>query len=268
MKLFREYALKKFNRWGAMYSESQIDDFIPGYKGLYAYSEDDADLIRSSRTSRGFSRFKPYADRLTIDIDGSVEDLKHNLKILVGKGYGVRVFRSGGVDSFHLEVPHAEGWIGHDHLPYSHRRVILDLGLRCDMCLYQHGRIFRMEGMVHEKTRVKKALVKIYPGDPIDVPIVQEPEKQFFAVSVDPDDLGLLLMSVACRASQQPVKGERHLLLWGIASDFFKLGMGFEAVLDFCQAINRTWQHAKTEDEVTHAVQGAHTWAGGTSAKT
>lgn len=257
-RLYREYCSRKINRWGNMVPINHLPDLIPGYAGLYAYSKDDAGIIRGNRSSRGLDRFVPWADRLTIDVDDSREHMKHNLKILLEAGYGVDLYKSGGVESYHLEVMHRDGWVGHPHLPYSHRQLVTSLGLQCDLCIYQHGRIFRMKGMVHEKTGNRKTLVKSFPGSPIEVPIVAKPSRSYTFVTNDSDDLGLVLMDIATRASVQPEPGDRHMLLWGIACDLFRMGLDFGSVDDFCQRVNDTWKHAKTAEEVTHAVRGAY----------
>lgn len=228
-----------------------------GYVSHYAFSQEDAALIKERGHSRGFDEFAVWANCLIIDIDtGREADLRQALSKL--QGIRLDVYSSGS-KGFHIQVWHR--WMQSEHLPHSHLMWVeaQGLGIPYDRTMFQHGRIVSLPGRIHPKTKRRKTLLFRQRGRLIDVPIIAPPQPTFnFEGQGDLDKLQSALLRVANVASIDPAPGDRHRHLWGTAEDLARAGISYETALELLLNINDRWSNPKSPDEVRASVSSAY----------
>jgi hypothetical protein len=221
----------------------------PGYASIYQFDEDAALDIKSTGMSRGFDRFDVYAESLTIDIDeGDV-----GLKAAEGRlsEYGYEVWSSGG-KGYHIVINHEP--VFDKRLPYSHKRVVEELGIICDTSLYQPGRILSLPGRVHPKTKKKKEYIRSHEGKLLEFKLEEKPKINFDFDGVD-EDASTVFMRLADLTKYSPYKGQRHMTLWTLSRTMSKSGISYEDAIVMLQMINRMWKEPKDPAEVTAACE-------------
>ena len=257
VKLFREWAQRLNDRNGYMLPVEEIAHLVnftnnPGFSSLYAYSEEDAMIIKESGCSRGYDRFVPSSDFLAIDIDTGEEDLILAEDIL--KGYGYEVWSSGS-KGYHIILKHE--LIRDKRLPYSHSRVVKDLGINADFSLYQPGRIFRLPRCIHQKTGRRKALVRTVEGGLIDVPLLEKPPIEFSFSFGGDGDYKTALGKLWSLAEEGLEEGARNNRMWNVASSLVNAGFELDAVFSFLSTVNNNQISPLSEDELKQVVGSA-----------
>lgn len=256
---YREWCSKVQNRKGLMVPVTAIPNLLKlsdtGYASVYMFKEADALEIKASGNSSGFDKYEVAADALVIDIDNGEEGLHPVIKALAAKGLAYEIWNSGG-KGFHILIPH--DLISSIHLPFSHKKVVEEMGLAVDTSLYQHGRLLSLPGRVHPKTKKKKRLLQIVDGKRLDLKIIAKPEPVFnFGEHLGLSELTKGLKRVIDMIEAPPSPGNRHTKLWGAAKDLADSGLSFDTVLDIMEGVNGTWDDKKDPSEIRQAVEQA-----------
>ena len=254
--LYKEWCSKFNTRCGNMVTLPHLEKIQTtlrdtGYSGIYAFNEEDAKAIINQRSSQGMDRFEVTSSQLPIDLDDGDDSVEDVLKKL--EGYKYELWTSGG-KGYHIILFHEP--ITSIDLPYSHRQWIEDIGISCDISLYQHGRIFSMPGRVHPKTKRRKALIRSVEGDLITVKLKQKPELEL-AFDGEEEELLTGLLNLVNLATYEPPTGRRHTKIWGTAKDLLRAGFPQDAVEKFILRINEEWKNKKPEEEVLAAINQA-----------
>lgn len=167
-----EWAKTKLNRVCNLLTKEELADKT-GYRSVYGFDDVACSYfleIGRVKDSRGFNVF---ADEILIDFDDALEDAEKFYHILLEMGISFDVYDSGG-RSIHYHIPHQEIWS--PNLPRSHKTWVQQFNLKADLSIYQHGRIFRLPGTIHEKTYRKKALLESIKTDKIlNLDLVESP---------------------------------------------------------------------------------------------
>lgn len=267
---FVEWCPKFTSRAGRMLNLKSLTFLLSqpkdtGFSSNYVFTAEDANTIRESGSSRGFSQFKVGAWHICLDLDEGKPQLDKVLAKLDSEGYGYYVYMSGG-KGYHVYIPMTE-FIVSEHLPYSQRLWVENLGLAVDTTIFQHGRIISLPGRVHHKTKVKKSFVLQKPGKSATVEIVERPlvEYNFSGDLGEGDPLQNALNSLALLVTAPPSVGHRHTRLWASASDLARAGFDFNTTLGVLTRINDEWTERKTTEELQAAVKQAFDRCGPTA---
>lgn len=253
MTWFREHTKKVFLRRGNMLPEADTD--LPGFHTVYRFSEEAAEEIRKQGNSRGFSRFPVFADSVWFDFDDDRNEIKHLISVLDQHKLGYTVYTTGN-RGFHVSVPHTP--LFDVTVPYTHKKLVEDLGVTCDPTLYQHSRLLRTIGTVHEKTGKPKQVIDHVDGEAILEISLRSPEESRFKICevADEELLPFLLSSLARLYGNSPGEGRRHTTCWGLARDAARCGLSFETTLELLLTMNASWRKdSKDVDYIRNACE-------------
>jgi hypothetical protein len=226
----------------------------PGYSSVYWFSRDDALEVRASEHSGNFSRFAAGSDALAIDIDDGEAGLKTALAILDREGLAYEIWTSGG-KGYHLILPHE--FVYDRRLPFSHRTVVEQLGLTCDLSLYQHGRVISLPGRIHPQTGRRKTFCEAKDGTMINIPMFEPPPYMFNPPPTDKNFV-MWLYQVTRLAEAEPAPGNRHTRLWSAAMTAAEIGLDQDLTQQLLIEVNNSWKVPKHESEVIRAVSQAY----------
>lgn len=224
-----------------------------GYASVYMFDADAAAAIRDARSSSGLSRYPVTADTLTLDLDKGEEQLKRVEEKL--RGYSYLVYDSGG-KGFHVVLRLQEPVSG-TNVPYSQRRWAEWLDVDADLSLYQAGHIISLPGRKHPKTGRRKTLIREVAGNPLELVLVDPPERVFSISDSDQSELERGLWRLIGMLKQEPGAGNRHMAIWSTAKHFADAGIAYDTALDLLTECNDTWDEPKTAQEVQAAVNQA-----------
>jgi hypothetical protein len=262
MKLFREWVLQPNQRRGTMLPLERFKDILrapdPGYASVYAFREEDAQVIIEAKSSAGMNRFAVQTDVLMIDLDDGDRQLRRAEAALAALGLSYTVWASGG-KGYHISIPMRCACFSID-LPYSQRKWVEALDVGADLSLYQHGRVLSLPGRVHPKTGNRKTKVKdvLGGGLKLDLPLICSPAPVFAAIEGGAGDLEAGLWQLIGILGKEPEPGNRHTKIWSTAKSLADAGLSYDTALDLLTEVNNKWEHAKTLAEVTAAVQQAY----------
>jgi len=251
---YREHVSKVYQRSGNML-EADTAVSLPGFSTVYAFSEEHAAEIRSSGSSKGLSRFPVFSDRVIFDFDDGWNSASKLVSWLTERDLGYDLYESGG-KGFHVLTAHNP--IYDVNLPFTHRTFAQSIGVSCDTTLFQHGRLLRNPGTIHEKTGKPKVLVEQHEGGSILELSIKTPEPTRFSISqIDDEDVSKFFFSeIGNRIGNSPGAGRRHTFFWGLARDAFRTGLSFDATLEILLMLNATWgEDAKDTEYVTRAAE-------------
>lgn len=239
----------------------------PGFCTIYAFDEVARAAVKAQGDATGLSRFPVYADRLWLDIDVQNDTPEEReavrlrareiTKELQAEDLHITVWESGS-KGYHIGI-RTTPMFGKD-VPWSHREYVLSRGWKCDMSLYQHGRLFRNPNAIHKKTGRRKSKVFEYAGTKLlDIQMVPAPVSDTIdrdtLTSVDLARIGLSRLSGIVQST--PLPGMRHTSLWSCATQLLEAGLDLSTVSGLMKWANRTFPEPKTEDEVERAVNQA-----------
>jgi hypothetical protein len=232
----------------------------PGFASVYAFTEQDARLVRERGHSRGLAEFEVWADKVAIDIDTGDEGLRPVLAILDAEGLAYEVWLSGG-KGYHVYTPHSP--ILDKRLPHSHGAYVKSLGITCDLSLYQPSRVLRLPGTIHPVTGKRKQFVERKPGKMATFPLLEAPAFNFSPRLSEKSVEHAMLRVLSLITNPPPSgQGKRHTLLWGAAKDFAEAGTPYLTALGILLEVNRSWQKPKPFEKVEAAVVQAYRQAG------
>lgn len=247
MTWFREYSPKVYTRSGDM-RPSDVATALHGFSTVYAFSEEHADIIRSSGASKGMNKYPVYADCITFDLDNGDKFLKPLIGWFTEKGLGYRLYDSGN-KGYHFCVPHTP--IYNIDLPYTHRMLAEATGVEYDPTLYQAGRLLRNIGTIHEKSGRPKQIIEQVEGESIlEITLRHPPESRFKISEVEDEELlPFFLNAVSNLYGNSPGCGKRHTIAWGLARDASRCGLSYETTLELLLTINASWGSDSKEPE-------------------
>lgn len=225
----------------------------PGYKSLYGFSEQDAQIIIQNGSSKGFKYFTPFSSELVIDIDTGTVDLIACEAALKDRGLGYVVEESGS-KGYHVTIKHQP--VYDSDLPYSQRSFVSELGFTYDEGLYRPDRLIRLRRTIHEKTGRRKKIIKIIKGSILELPIIPQPEIDWSLTgSGEGSDIQTVLMRCLDATLNDVSPGSRYNTLFTLARDFNNCGLSGECALEVLTQINDTWSESKESSEVKVAVE-------------
>ena len=211
-----------------------------GFRTIYSFAEDAAEVIKAQGASRGMARFPVYADKVVWDFDQGESGVKDAIAWAKELDLPYALFSSGS-KGFHFEVPHTP--IFDVNVPYTHKCLVEKVGIPTDPSLYHAARLFRLEGTIHEKTGKPKVLVERHDGGSILELSIKTPEPTRFSISqIDDEDVSkFLFQEISNRIGNSPGCGRRHVWAWGMARDAYRTGLSYEATLELLKMVNSTW---------------------------
>jgi hypothetical protein len=250
--LYREFAEKVFHRRGNMLPANEVAK-KQGFCSIYAFQEDAAKEIIAQGNSKGLGRFPVWSDKVVFDLDNGEEGLADLLNWAKERGLGYRLYFSGS-KGYHCEIPHIP--VLDKNLPYTHRLFAEATGISCDPSMYQHARLYRLEGTLHEKTGKPKQFVEEVEGENLlEIAIREPPESRFKIRDVEDSELlPFFLSRVATLAGSSPGPGRRHISFWQLAKDAYQCGISFDTTLELCLTVNGTWKDDAKEYEYVLAA--------------
>lgn len=257
MQFYKEYSPKVYTRHGDM-RPSDVATALHGFSTVYSFSEEHANIIRSSGSSKGLNKYPVYADCITFDLDNGDKYLKPLIEWFTEKGLGYRLYDSGN-KGYHLCVDHTP--IYDIDLPYTHRLLAEATGVEYDPTLYQAGRLLRNIGTIHEKSGRPKQLIEEVEGESLlEITLRHPPESRFKISEVEDEELLPFVFSrVAQLVNNSPGAGRRHVTFYGLAKDAARCGISFDTVLEMCQLVNSTWGgDSKESEQVRSSVEGGY----------
>lgn len=263
-KYWVEYSLKTTQRSGKMIPVSSLPEFYTkgnaGYSSYYWFREEDAREIQKQGNSIGLSRFSVYTRYLVVDIDrendtaAALRDMEAYTAELRGMGLKHSVWVSGG-KGFHIYI-HCEPMEGID-VPYSQLCWVKERGWKVDLTLYQHGRLLSNPGRKSEKTGIRKHKLSDYPGELLQVPRVQPPERATRTAEIGSADLARVALFRLQKALEQD-PSSRHTTLWSLAGTLAEAGMEEQLTTDLLRWINKFWTQPKDDEGLIRAVNQAY----------
>jgi hypothetical protein len=258
MGVWKEWCPQLWDRRGTMVPIEKFDAIIkyikdPGYSSVYGFDDEAANEIMASGMSRNFGKYSTISNTLSIDLDDAGESLPETLIKL--QQFKFELFFSGG-KGHHIILHHDS--INSKDLPYSHRKWVEDMEIKCDMSLYQAGRILSLPGRIHKKTGKRKELLKVNEGDNIDLKLVPKPEVMFNFSEISESSVKDALAGLWNLSLYEPLEGSRHMTIWKNATELFKAGFQRDAVESFILHISKDWKNSLTEGELTEAIRQAY----------
>jgi hypothetical protein len=103
---YLEHCEKVMFRHGVMLPEVVVKQ-LTGFRSVYGFSKEDAEVINKSGSSRGFSQYTVYSDTWFLDFDNNFQGVKDTLEWIKSKNFGYRLYESGG-KGHHIEIPTTE----------------------------------------------------------------------------------------------------------------------------------------------------------------
>ncbi len=259
-----EYALEPNKRAGVMIPVSALPQVYErpdaGYCTYYWFRKEDADAIRQSRKSVGFSNYSVYTKYLVLDIDRehdlnqALRDMEEYSHILQGENIRPSIWASGG-KGFHIYIS-CEDMEG-NHVPYSQLEWVKARNWKVDFSLYQHARLLSNPGRKHKKTGGRKHKIRSHDGNLLRVPAVYPPIKEPAPIVVtSADKLRLAFFRLQRILEADP--DSRHTTIWSTASLCAESGMTQDLTTQLIQMVNQQWTNPKDPDGLVRAIQQAY----------
>lgn len=236
---------------------SCLDNSI-GFRSVYMFSKEDAEIIRERGSSKGFKYFNLYSDCLFVDIDIKSEEedkiALREIEELKKKGFRFSLYTSGG-RSYHLHIPHELKCSR--HLPYTHKLLVEKLGITCDHSLYRANSLFRLAGTIHSKTGEEKTLIGEYGSKELKFSIQQEPLKEYNKKE-DISENPFLFFSVLRDLCYERVVENRYLKFFSLSCLLIEYSnISYSSLLEVLLLANKSLPEPNEEEEVVRALKGA-----------
>lgn len=250
-----EHALEVFSRKGRMVPLSDISRYY-GFRSVYAFSQEDAEEIKKSRSSKGFNRFSVFSDKLLFDLDNGDQGLNDIIGWADNEGFGYEIYESGS-KGLHVELPTVAKYS--PSLPGTHKEIAKKIYPKADLSIYRHGSLYRLPGTIHKKTGNPKKLVEsVQSNILLDFELKTE-EPKIKALEIDPsEDAQLALALASSLFNNSPGCGGRYMKFWSTSRALVDAGFSEEFIVELMLRINESWDDdAHEESEVLRAVSGA-----------
>lgn len=209
-----EVAATVKNRVCNLVTKEELNNHV-GFRSYFGFPPAVAAYFRDIGAVKGAKNFPVYSDEILIDFDADPQAAEEAYNRLIGLGVGFDVYHSGG-RSIHFHIPHVpyEGF----HIAYSHKKLLAELGIRCDWSIYENNRLFRLPNTIHMKTFKRKTLLETVTGGIIEVPIV-EPPKSSYDYTSSMDAVGDFVSEMEYLLNNPPTRGKNyHCTLFKIAA--------------------------------------------------
>lgn len=267
MQLYKEWCTRVNNRSGRLLKTEVVDKmpslvWNPGWTSVYAFSEEDAAVIKANGNSRGWGQYEVWSDIMYIDIDAESpkkadEKLTEYTAVLLKKGIGFDVYTSGN-KGYHVVVKHQ--LVGSKFLPWSQQKQVEAWGFEVDNSIYRHSGLIALNGRVHPKTGKRKFHLYHTPGEAFLLNIVEKKEVVACFTSLSSTPLGIVLMNLQGLVDFPPEVGKRHMEIFKISRDLSGLGMDIGTILGIVKCVNSQWPNPKPDTDIERAVKGALEW--------
>ena len=255
MGYYVEHARELFERRGNMIPLDALTGKT-GFRSVYALCEQDAEIVKEAKNSKGLSRFPVYSEELFMDFDNGADEAKKWFEWAKGRDFTATLYESGS-KGYHLEIltiPHFG-----QNVPYSQQMLIKRLGAEADFSLYRHGSLYRLPGTKHKKTgRIKKVVDGHMGNRMLDYRLMDAPKVEI-AVDYDEDcfEMALIRILTLYRMQIDP-RESRTQKLFGICKELQKSGISMEAVYEIAHTLNVSWgDRAKDEGTIRRVAKEA-----------
>lgn len=262
-RLYREWCQQPTGRKGLMMPVENLPSLEKskdaGYMSVYMFDEAAAQEIANAGSSKGFSKYEVYSDKIFIDLDTGNQHLIRTTEMLADKGLAYDVYFSGG-KGYHIVIPLDRVYKGTE-VPYSQLAWVRSMGIEgFDPSIYKASALISMPGRVHPKTGAKKHRVLRAFGKSVKLELKRPPKPEFrLAEESSPtESLRRALAQLSGLATNPPPPGERHNSIWKTCRSLQEAGLSYETALDLMQTVNRSWVDAKDSIEIERAVKGGY----------
>lgn len=225
-----------------------------GFRSVFAYPPDVADMIREQASTKGLRGNPIYADTLFVDFDnvepGAFDDY------LREQGLAFTKWDSGGRSiHLHIDLIPCEGiWV-----PDGCKAWMKQHAPHADMSIYHQAAVYRLPGTYHRNNPGhRKTLLETHPGKPLELPkpktVMPMPSR-----ASDQDSFSKYFSLL----SQSVGEGGRRPHAWKLATLAAEAGVGFEKAVQDILWWNSTFAkppHADTD--VYKQIESAYRRAG------
>jgi hypothetical protein len=251
-EVYYEHAYTVTNRVGRMVTKAELEG-LRGFRSYFGFDPVSAAMFMENRRVKSTKGMNVFADELFIDIDNDEEAAKHCWEVLSGLGIMADVYFSGS-KGYHFCIATLPAWSR--DLPYCHLTFVKSLGIRCDECLYQSGRLFRLPGTVHGKTFRVKELVGRIEGDVVEIPIVKQPIRSCDVVRSD-GSIQDFVRTLEMFMANPPANGTRNNRFWGLARSGFAGGFSEAFVEEALERVNDEMDDPLDDSEIAQVLRSA-----------
>ena len=252
MEVYYEHAHTVMNRVGRMVTKEELSG-LRGFRSYFGFNSVSAAMFRENRQVKSTKGMTVFADELFIDIDNDEEAAEHCWRVLYELGVMADVYFSGS-KGYHFCIATVPAWSS--DLPYSHLAFVKSIGIRCDECLYQSGRLFRLPGTVHSKTFRLKELVGKIEGKVVEVPIVKTPVRSCDLIRSD-GSIQDFVRTLEMFMLNPPANGTRNNRYWGLARSGFAGGFSEAFVEEALEKVNDEVDDPLGEEEIAQILRSA-----------
>lgn len=230
-----------------------------GFRSVYMFNQEDAEIIKDRGSSKGFKYFNLHSDCLFVDIDIKNDEEEAqalaDIEKLKASNIKFSLWSSGG-RSYHLHIPHELKCSR--HLPYTHKLIVEKLGIHCDHSLYRANSLFRLPGTIHTRTGKEKVLLGEYGTKELKFSIQIEPVKEIRERS-ESCNSPLLIFSTLRDLSLEEVIENRYLKFFSLGCLVFENStLSYDTILDLFYFINNSLPEPNEPSEVERAIKGAY----------
>lgn len=211
-----------------------------GFRSVFCYSDEVADLIRESGSTRELQGVSVYSDTLFVDFDN--QDPGPFRQALVERGVGFQAYDSGNRSChFHIPVEPMEGpWV-----PLAQKQFMKGLAPEADLSFYHAAGQYRLPRTYHSKTGRPKTLIEQVEGKLLVIPKTEPREFRISLAGSDASEEYLHLL-----LTQRAAVGARSMHLFKIAITGAELGKTPEDVLDDLRYWNENFAERPHSDSV------------------
>ncbi len=249
--MYKEHCLTVYDRRGNMKPVEALRG-QQGYTTVFGFSEQDAEIIKSSGNSRGLQQYNVGSSCLIMDFDDGEKSAISVSETLQERDITHWVFESGG-KGMHIYAQCETGYS--QSLPYQHAKLAASLSDACDPSLYRHNSLIRLPGTIHERTGKPKTLRSSFSG----VASLQLPPVPVYFPEPMPvtnrDNLYFMFAQMASFLDGDVTPGHRHDCIWRLTNDCYRAGLSFDATLELAQTINEQFKPPKDSLDVARVVE-------------
>lgn len=253
--MFLEFTKNVTSRCGNLIPEMLVNQQT-GFRSVYGFSEQDAQKIRATGSSRNFDKYVRYSNKLFIDIDDTEFCVKKLCKDLRDRSITFQCYFSGK-KGYHFHIPHK--MISGMNIHNSHLELANKITGGVDESIYRPSALIRLPNTVHEKTGKRKELLDSYTGNFIKIENHENREIVFKFkddYKIDNKLAAILGLGLAKNIIEsEPNIGTRYLKLWSCAENLKTAGFSKEFIEELLYAINDSWENKKEDSEIQRCLK-------------
>ena len=213
---------------------------LQGFRSVFGYPEDTLNHIKRQGNTRDISHLPVYCDDLMVDFDDNLEAAERYEHSLLECGIAYEKYDSGNRSiHFHVPVtPCVGSWVPRAAYEYAYKYIN-----GCDVSVYRHTGLFRLQGTWHEKNpgHLKRQTGKAEGGS-----LVLKAPQDFASIRVG-DDKGTPLEFILAKRIDS---GGRRCYVYSIGSVCKKRGVSQQQALEYALEWNLSCASPPLESEI------------------